>query len=81
MLHDDDKDITSIEKAYHGYNLLPSLRVLTSWKFETSYNRESLLFRKTVGIMFIIEGDGFRTKLVGFIGISDLDRLFHDGTF
>lgn len=80
MLHDDEY-ITSIEGTYHGYDVSASLRALTSLKFKTSYNRESLLFGKTVGKKFIIQGEGFRTKLVGFRGISELDRLSALGAY
>lgn len=73
MLHDDEY-ITSIEGTDHRYDGSARLRALTSLKFKTSYNRESLLFGKPVGKKFIIQGEGFRTKLVGFSGISELDR-------
>lgn len=43
--------------------------------FKTSKNRESPLFGKAVGTRFIIQGEGFHTKLVGFGGLSDPDRL------
>ncbi|XP_019099918.1 PREDICTED: jacalin-related lectin 48-like [Camelina sativa] len=72
---DDDEYITSIEGTCHGYHVSSNLRAVTSLKFKTSFQRESPLFGKEDGKKFIIKGEGFHTRLFGFRGSSDLDRL------